>query len=167
MADEWSVERAVQDTERFMRGLGLPEMLRPEGLGTEYAFPTNVRFLTSLQLGDLQLRLCAWYTYLLDAIGREESESVALDAVFEIKLGVKTHQLRVRSDEGRPPAQEVFRALAVTEDDELKRLKQNLIARQMRITRLQAQAKIYTEQLSRLSREQSRREGEQRLPGVG
>lgn len=166
MEASWTVDQVMQDTERFLHGLGLPRMIRPDGLGTEYAFPTNVRQLTSLQLGELQLRLTAWFTYLLDVQGKEEAELGAVSAVFKIRLGVRVHELRA-TEGGRPPAQDVLEALAVAEQGtDLRQLQQNIIARGVRVRRLEAQAKIYAEQLARLSREQSRRESEMRAPGA-
>ncbi len=167
MTQDWTVNGAIEEADRFVKGLGFPKMQRPTGLGEEYAFPTSARQLTSTQLGDLSLKLGSWYSWLLEVLGKEETEFTAFETVFELKVSAASNTIRRGLPAGRAPAQEVLRALAIEQDQQLLGLQRTLILRRAKIQRLEAQAKIYTEQLSRLSREQSRRDTDARGPGGG
>lgn len=162
--DSWSVGQVVKESEKFMRGLGLPVMERPRSLGSQYAFPTDLKELTSHQLGQLQLQLTAYYTYSVGVLGQERGTIGAFEEVFNIKLGVAMQQEADRHVR-RTPVKEILRAVAITNDPWLNKMSKLLIARKHRAGLLEVQANIYHEQLVRLSREQSRRESEARFSG--
>lgn len=163
-ADSWSVGQVVRDSERFMKGLGLPVMERPYSLGTNYAFPTDLKELTSGQLGQLQLQLTAYYTYSVGVLGKEMGTIGAFQEVFDIKLGVAM-QAEADRHIRRTPVKEILRAVAISNDKWLNKMSKSLIARKHRAKLLEVQSNIYHEQLVRLSREQSRRESEARFSG--
>lgn len=162
--DDWSLGQVVRDTNAFIRGLGLPRMVRPSALGEQYEFPTDLKTLTSAQLGQLQLQLTAYYTYSIGVLGEEEGTIGAFQEVFDIKLGV-VMQAEADRHLRRTPVKEILRAIAISSDQWLNRMNKSLISRKHRVKLLSVQSNIYHEQLVRLSREQSRRESEARFSG--
>lgn len=167
VATNWSAGAAVAEADRFIRGLNLPRMRRPDGLGGEYVFPSNARELDGYELGSLQLQLSGWYTYLLDQKGRVDAELGALRSVYEIALGeamAETKQAMLEEGGwGKVIASEILRARAVKTNEKLGNIARLVVTKEATIRRLDVQAEIYHEQLTRLSREQSRREAEARL----
>lgn len=153
--------------ERFIVGLQLPQMARPVGLGAEYSFPTDMRQLTGPQLGQLQMQLGAYYTWTIGVIGKEEAELSTFEAIYELRLNSAANAERARyKDVKGTITKEELKALAIEADPMLKKLTAALLLRKSKITRLEAQSKIYAEQVNRLSREQTRRDAEYRLPGA-
>ncbi len=148
--------------QRWLKGLGLPSLIKPVGLGAEYSFPTDLSLLQSHQLGDLSLKLTAYYTYALQLLGREDGELGAIEAVYDIKLGLAMDAEAGRRV-GASPVKDILRALAIENDENVKRLHRSILVRTHRKKLLEVQSSIYHEQLTRLSREQSRREGETRV----
>ncbi len=143
----------------------LPVMNAPTGFGSAYDFPTNVGPLTSLQLGDLQVKLAGYYTYTLQLLGEQDSALGALRSSYEISLGMQMQALQDGRGTGTGSRvnKDNLRALAISNDDLLRRATEQLIAREATVTRLRAQSAVYSEQLTRLSREQTRREMESRI----
>lgn len=143
----------------------LPSMTGPTGFGSSYDFPTNAGQLTSLQLGDLQVVLTGYYTYTLQLLGEQDSALGALRSSYEISLGMQMQALQDGrgSGKGSRVVKDNLRALAITNDELLRRATEQLIAREATVTRLRAQSEVYREQLTRLSREQTRREMESRI----
>lgn len=159
------MQAAVDRTDRFMVGIRLPAMEQPGGMGTAYTFPDNAAALPSHELGTLQLKLSGWYTWLMQLRGREVAELGALESVYEIALGLAMEETqKVMWEEGSPKviSREVLKARAIKSKPELDRMAKLIIEKQMRVKRLDTQADIYNEQITRLSREQSRREAEAR-----
>lgn len=153
---EWSVAAVSRDAMGLLTEHGFPQMARPEGYGQSYQFPTNVDILSDRDLGSLQLRLAGWLTYLLQVLAREDIELGAFETVYDIKLGAAMQVASVRSD--KRVVKDVLRAVTITDSADLTMLTQALITRRAKVKALQAQETIYREQLTRLSREQSRRE---------
>lgn len=160
--DSWSVGEVVKASQTFMRGLGLPKMIRPVALGEQYEFPTDLKVLSSPQLGQIQLQLAAYYTYAQGVLGEESGTIGAFQEVFDIKLGLAMQEEADRHLR-RTPVKEILRAIAISNDKWLNRMSKSLIARKHRAKLLEVQCNIYHEQLVRLSREQSRRESEARV----
>jgi len=159
-AQKWTLGEMFKAADRWMTGLQLPQMEKPEGLGRQYSYPSDVSVIKSNTLGTLSLQLTAFYTYTLQLLGREESELGALEEVFSVKLGIAMdEEASRRAGDGRT-VKEVLRALALSNDEDVKKMYQALLARRHRVKLLETQANIYKEQLVRLSREQSRREAE-------
>ena len=141
-------------------------MREPVGLGSEYDFPTDVSRLTSNQLGTLRLQLSAWYSWTLKLLGDEESDITAIETAYNMALGVRMHEI-AQGYEKNKPVKETLMALAIKSDDRLAVLTRTLTEKRMMVRRLAAQADVYKGQLSDLSREQSRRENEQKAYGSG
>jgi hypothetical protein len=156
--DGMTVGELFENGRRFMRGLNMPAMRKPVGHESEYDFPTDVTVLRSPQLGALQLRLAAWYTYSLSIIGREESELGVFKEIFDVKVGAAMAVEKTRHD--KLVAKEILRSICIQNVLELRKLHKAILARQHRVDLIKAQANVYHEQLVRLSREQSRRESE-------
>lgn len=161
--EKWSLASVVESTSTFMRGLKLPRMERPEGMGEQYSFPTDMRQLTSDRLGQLQLQLTAFYTYLMGVVGEEEAKLGAMEEVFELKLGLAMAAEAARYHERKTPVKEILRASAIKGDASLDRLFKSIVSMRHRVKVVTTQSSIYHEQLVRLSREQSRREAGARL----
>lgn len=160
--EKWSVADATSAAAGLLDRLGIPRQRRPDDAGTEYDFPSNVDKLTDRELGNLQLRLTGWLTYLQSVIATESVELNAFETVYDIKLGAKMHEYAVRAEK-KTPVKDVLRALTITDDADLTKLTQALVVRRAKYQRLEAQAKIFERQLQTLSREQSRRESLQRV----
>lgn len=141
-----------------LAALMLPTMRVPDGLGQEYSFPDNVNRLSSHELGTLQLKLTGWYSYANMQLAREESRLGALESVFDQALGVAMDKV-ARASEKRV-IKEAQRSIAINENEKLEQMLQLIIERKALVRRLEAQSEIYHEQVTRLSREQSRRESE-------
>lgn len=131
-------------------------MTRPADAGKPYDFPTDVDKLTDRDLGNLQLKLAGWVTYVQGVLGRESVELNAFETVYEIRLGAVMQANSARSD--KRILKDVLRAVSITDDESLTQLTQALVTRRMQVGRLESQVKIYERQLQTLSREQSRRE---------
>lgn len=160
-ADKWSINDLIREADARIDELGLPRMRRPEGLGQEYTFPTDVAGLRGGELANLSLRLSAWYSYLLAEVGREDSQLGVIEEAYNAALGVKMHDL-ARTYERNKPVKETLKALVLEEDASLRAITRVIMRRRMVVRRLEAQLEIYKEQINRLSREQSRREAEAR-----
>ena len=129
-----------------------------------YKFPTDVRALTSIELGNLHLQLTEWCTHTMDILGGQEMELSGFESLYEIQLGHATleHKKTTSEIRGAIP-KEMIQASCILGSEALKKQTQNLITRKAIVQRLTNQVKIYEKQLSALSREQSRRESEARL----
>ena len=156
--ETWRLGDALTAVSERLKSFNLPRMSVPQGMGGEYEYPSNVRTLTSPELGTLQLRLTGWYSETMRLLGKEDSELGGLKAVFEQSLGVAMQKV-ARSSEKRI-IKESLKAMAIDGDERLTRAHQRIVEREALVRRLTAQAEIYKEQLMRLSREQSRRESE-------
>ncbi len=148
-----------------MREARLPVMATPTGFGAAYDFPVNAAQLTSLELGNLQVKLAGYYTYTLQLIGEQDAALGATRTAYEISLGMQMQAIQEGRGNGKGSKvlKENLRAMAISSDDMLRRATEQLIAREATVTRLKAQSEVYGEQLTRLSREQSRREMEARI----
>lgn len=156
----WTLQDINKAHEAWKSDLNLPIMAKPAGLGKEHEWPSNINQLTSRQLGDLQLKLTGLYTYVLYLLGKEESDLATFEALYDIKLGLAMHDLVSSYRDSKAPLKEVQRALAIKQDPTLSNMYRSLLTRKKHVRYLADQAKIYSEQLTRLSREQSRREME-------
>lgn len=152
-----------EDTEGFMRGLRLPRMQQPDGMGEDYRFPSSASLhaLPGHELGTLQLKLTGWYSYLLDQISALEADVIAFEGIYELKVGLGImEQKGLQRDAKGVINVSVLKALAVSADPQLRSMTRQLLALQMKMKRLEGQLKIYDVQLRHLSREQTRRDAE-------
>ena len=162
----WSVKNIVSELETFLDQVGFPEMEKPDGFGESYSFPSDVSRLRWEELGNLQLRLGGWLSWGLRLQAKEETELQSFETVYDITLWA-----RIAEEPGKHPVtkrtvtKDELRAKIINEDDRLTALTQALILRRAKVQRLKSQNQIFSEQLTRLSREQSRRESEARLLG--
>lgn len=159
---QWTLNGAIKEADAYTEELGLPRTARPSGWGTEYEFPSDLTQLSSVELGRWQSQMERLWAYALQVSGREESELGEYENLFDIKLGLRTHE-EAGKIQGKVPVKEVMKALAIESDPDLKSLLQTVIARRLRSRRLGIQTEIYRSHLQRLSREQSRREAEARI----
>lgn len=144
---------------------GLPQMNPPKGFGSAYDFPSDLRGLTSLALGELQIKLAGYYTYTLQLIGELESELGALRATYDISLGMQMQALQDGrgSGKGSRVLKENLRAMAISGDVLIRGATEQLFTREATLSRVKAQSEVYGEQVARLSREQTRQEMEARI----
>lgn len=154
----WSIRSLLDKTKKFMDDIGFPQMERPEGFGKSYVYPSNTRKLTGDDLGTLSLQISGWVSYAYYILGEEEAELTAFQNVYDIKLWAAVAEIRTSGKETK----EELKGKILLEDEEFAKLTQALMLRNAKVTKLKAQIKIYEEQLNRLSREQSRRQSEER-----
>ncbi len=160
-AGGWTLATAIQQADRFIEELGLPQEGKPGGYGKEYQFPDDFTKLTSVELGRWQSRMEKLWSYGLQELGKEDSELQEIDKIYELKVGLRMAEEHGKS-QGRM-IKDILRAVAIKSDPDLEALTQTLVARRLRVRRLDVQVKIYQSHLVRLSREQSRREAEARI----
>ncbi len=150
------VQRAAAGADDLLRDLGLPLQAQPKGLGAEYDFPTDVRVVSSLQLGDLRLKLGAYHTWLAGLVGKTDATLTRFQTAFELRVGIAMdHAARVAE---RRQLKDTLRAHVIEASDELTRQFEMIQSMQYTLSILQAQDMVYAEQLALLSREQSRRD---------
>lgn len=164
---EWTVGGAFASERKWLQGLGFPLQIKPEDVTGDYMFPNDVTHLTSVQLGSLSLRLSGWHTYLLQELGREDSELVMMQAAYDIKLGLQMVTVRKAWDSKAygAPLKTQIEALAIDGDEVVKSLWRTIQQRGIRVRGLSTQCDIYDSQLKRLSREQSRRQQDEGFRG--
>jgi len=148
----WALDRVKRQK------LAVPK--RPKTWVTEYEFPEDPALLSSLELGQLMLKLSAMYGYVLRLMGVLDAELVAVDAEYDSR--VQTHALKVREELGRVN-KELREAHVVYKHKELRPLRHRRI--ELRTVRaiLDTYARIYIFHHQALSREQSRRAEESRM----
>lgn len=165
-SSRWSVRNIYNELDTFLDEINFPIMDKPEGFGSSYTFPSDVSRLRWDDLGNLQLMLGGWLSYGLRLQGKEETELSVFETVYDIKLWA-----RIADENGKHPVtkraltKDELRGKIVEEDEQLTKLTQALILRRAKVQTLKTQNQIFSEQLTRLSREQSRRESEARLLG--
>ena len=141
--------------------LRLPVPTKPSFPSPEFELPDDPNRLTSTELGQLMLRMTAFYGYCLRMLGMVESELCVVEAEYKIK--VHTASLEVRKEmEGRP-AVDVVEAAVLAQNEDLTPLYKRRLELMAIRQQLDARLKIYEKCGSTLSRELSRREVETRI----
>lgn len=148
----WALERVGRQK------LALPK--RPKKWVTEYEFPEDPAMLSSLELGQLMMRLAAMYGYVLRLMGVLSAELVAVDAEYDSR--VHTHALKAREELGRVN-KELLEAHVVYHHKELRPLRYRRVELRTVHAILDTYARIYIFHHQALSREQSRRAEESRM----
>jgi hypothetical protein len=148
----WALERIKKQQ------LSLPA--KPKQWVLEYELPEDPGLLTSLELGQLMLRLAAAYGYILRLLGVLDAEHTAIDAEYVTR--VHTYALSARAELGRVN-KELVEAHVVFEHAELRGLRKRRVELQTCRVLLDAYSKIYIFHHQALSREQSRRAEESRM----
>jgi len=138
----------------------LPNPKIPDkGMPPEYVFPASPGNLTSEALGGLMLRLAGYLGYLLVRAGEVESETISIEAEFDLRVAALVPS--IREEVGRLNKDEV-KALAVNADIDVRKLYERLTELRSVSAILRGKAGAYEKHFGALSREQSRREMEVR-----
>lgn len=159
--DNWTLGTAIKQADDFLASVGLPRISRPDGHDKEYDFPADLPSLTSTQLGLWQSRMERFWAYGMQTLGKEDSELQEIEGLYEIRVAQRMQEEAGKMS-GKVPVKDILRAVAIKSDPKLEALTRTLIARRLRVKRLDTQVRIYQSHLVRLSREQSRREAESR-----
>lgn len=157
--NEMRAHTATVGAAKLIQESGLSSPSRPEGYGAEYDFPDDVNKLSSIDLGNLRLKLSRLHGYALRILAQEDNKLAPLEEVFILKRDLTVADV-TRSWTGRAPAVEILRAVAIDSNPHLVDLQQKIIGLRAGVNRLHAQIAIYDRHLSDLSREQSRRSDE-------
>ncbi len=157
--------RAVSEASGFMAGQRFPQMRQPIGFGTDYDFPTSPAQLSALLLGELQLQITGYHTHLLRVLGEEAAELGALETAYDIALGLARQRIQDARGVGKGSRvlKDNLTAMAIEANPKLTIATKVLMGKRATMVRLEAQREIYQEHLTKLSREQSRREMEARI----
>lgn len=107
--------------------------------------------------------LTGWATWLGEQLANEEAELEAFESLYDILLGETMHQVNLDEGKGKRLVNDVLKPLAIKRNPTLTSMTQTLILRRLKVKKLAIQVKIFQDQRSSLSREQSRREPEFRM----
>ena len=99
---------------------------------------------------------------MLEELGDEESLLSLIKTAYDLSMGAQMQAVADGYERNKPPIQ-TLRALVVQRDKRLRDMTRVIMTKEMLVRRLTAQADIYREQITRLSRVQSLREAEARL----
>lgn len=144
-----------------LRRQRLPMPRRPSVADPEYEFPDDPEALTLVQLGQLMLRYAGYAGYTYRLLGILESELVALEREYRLKVG--QYGIAVRERLGGRPAAETVEAHVLAEHTELLPLVKRLTELETVRANLKRAIEAYTLHWQALSREQARRSDERRM----
>lgn len=83
--------------------------------------------------------------------------------MYDIKLGEVMSEVNAKEGKGKRIVNDVLKPLAIKSDKTLHELTKSLVFRRLKVHKLEVQVKIFQDQRSVLSREQTRREAEGRM----
>jgi len=161
--NKWSVRNILETIENNILNEAFPEMEQPDGFGKSYNFPSDVSNLNFLQLGSLQLKLRGWLSWGIKQQAKKETELNTAQTMYDIQLWSRVAEYQISAGGRKGLTKEMISAKIITEDEHLEKFTKTLAVMRGVVARLEAQNKIYSEQIQTLSREQSRREAEVRL----
>jgi len=151
-----NLNEIVSAGEAIVSSVGTPQMAKP-ATEVEYRFPTDPSTLNSPQLGSLSLRLTSWLSWTNIELGKIDAELGVLKPMFEVLLDTRISemkQLEPKLLKGEAKSK------LITSDVAIQTAFRRILVLDYARTQLEAKVKVYESQLSKLSREQSRREGE-------
>lgn len=148
----------LDETAAFMDNLNVIHMSKPKAFENTYEFPVEVTNLKSDQLGSLNLKIGAFLSYTLEVLGKQSADLSLLEGVYGIKLGLEIATEKKKHSGNT--AREILESVVLADNDSLRKMHNVILRRRHKIATLQARVDSYREQLTRLSREQSRREAE-------
>lgn len=132
---------------------------RPEG-NHSYRFPINTDLLSDVELEDWMLFLGGWRGYLGYQIAQLDGEYSILSEGFDLLLSSSMAILEKEAD--KKLLKESVKGLALSEDDELQRLKLRIIEINGSLKILRGRFSLYDSQFETISRLVTRR-GQERF----
>lgn len=163
---KWTVKDVLEEVGKEVQVLDLPYLEKPFGAGKPYQWPDDLAIITSLELARLSGRTSGWIQWTMNAVGKESATVMVIEAAFNILLGKKMQEIADSYLKNKPNKDEL-RALAISGDSRLTSIYRVLLSKQTLLVRLNAELGVYQEQARALSREQSRREAQDRGFGRG
>ena len=142
----------VKLVEAYMEKMRLPRPERPESFGETYEFPDDPSALSDTALGQLMLRLAAYYSYSIVLLGTVDSELALLEAFCKDAVA----KFRLENELGRLNA-DMVEATAAAIDPNIADLRNRKIRRGAVQNRLKSYTESYQFQYNALSRELTRR----------
>lgn len=152
---KWSIDK--------MRSSRIPIPAMPDGKDEEYEFPENPDELSSTELGQLMLQVAAYGGKRNVQMGILESELVALDSEYKLKIGV--YGVEIRESIGGRPSQETVEYAVLERHPELMPVYKRTTELKTVQANLRRQIETYQMHWQALSRELSRRFDESRTGG--
>lgn len=152
-----NVSEIMAAGQAIVASVGMPNMIKPEVGESSYRFPTDPSTLSSAQLGSLSLRLTGWLSWTNHELGIIDAELGVIKPLFDVLLNKRSRELKVNDPK---LTKDESRALLLSGDSSLQSGFKRILTLEFAKTQLEAKTKIYESQLAKLSREQSRREGE-------
>lgn len=152
---EWSIAK--------MKASRIPIPAMPDGKDEQYEFPENPDDLTHTELGQLMLRIAAYGGKRNVQLGILESELVALDREYKLKIGV--FGIEIREEMGGRPSHETVEFGVLERHEELMPLYKRMTELEVVRANLRRQCETYQEHWKALSRELSRRYDESKTGG--
>lgn len=149
---EWAREK--------MEKKRLPLPKRPRGKDPEFIFPDDPDTLSSSELGQLMMRMTAFFGYAQRLFGLADSEFALVD--IEYKVQINMAGIEVREKLGRVSA-DVVEAAVLSENEDIAPLYERRLKLMTIRSQLESRLKIYEKLYQALSRELSRREMESRV----
>lgn len=146
-----------------LQDLSLPQPRRPATEEKEYDFPEDPDSLTTTELGQLMLRFAGYAGYRMRQLGVLESELVALDREWKLKVG--SYGTSIREQLGGRPSIETVEAYVLNAHPELLPLYKRVTELETVRANLKRQVETYEYAWQALSREQSRRSDQVRTGG--
>lgn len=141
----------------------IPLPKSPKSDVADYEFPEDPDALTSTELGQLMLRCAAYAGRRNVQLGVLESELVALDREYKLKVG--TLGLGIREELGGRPSQETVEFAVLNKHPELLPLYKRITELETIRANLKRQIETYQLHWQALSRELSRRFEEMKTGG--
>lgn len=159
--DRNTYQSAVDRARDLLARAELPVQGKPTGMEKEYSFPTDPAALSSNELGRMMLKLASWRGYCARILAQIDAELTALTPVYNIILGREMTNVS-NNREGARLVKEQLTAVAMDRNEELQNLYALGVEKQAAKIRFHAQWEIYNDQWAALSREQSRRDADQK-----
>lgn len=138
----------------------LPLPARPQAANPEFSFPEDPSLLSSIEVGQWMARFTAYLTYTARLLGNVESELVAVDAEYRLKINMGRDE--VMDNLPKRPAAEVVEAEVLRRTPEITPLYERRLKLLAVKAQLMARITIFERSYQAMSRELSRREMEAR-----
>lgn len=142
--------------------LNLPMPAKPQHVG-QYTFPEDPDELTGPEVAQLMLRLAGFCAHIFKLLAIVESEGVALEREWRLRIGEYTTEVRAKL--GGRPAHDTVEIAVVTQHEELRPLYNRMTQLEVVRTRLRRYVEMYQVGYQAMSREASRRSDQLRAGG--
>lgn len=137
---------------------------KPKTFGKEYYFPEDIDKLLSHELGSWMFKLAAWKGYSLRCLANLEIEKSWLKSKHDNRIA---RRIAKDSIDNKKITKDHAIGALILEDEEFKKIRENLIIKESEVESLKQIVEIYTMQIEVISREISRRTLDMKLMQSG